>query len=186
MLKTRGERDYLLALVRRAFTGSLVAVLIVAAIQPSEAAEPDLIKIAVFNFELNDTSAGGGVINQDAIDTENLTKSTEEARRLLSASGRYSIVDTSSVMGEIIAAGGIQRCKGCEGPSAKTLGADQSMVGVVGRVKRTEYTLQILVRDTQTSKIASNDFTGLRMGANYAWPRGVKWLMNNRILKRGN
>jgi hypothetical protein len=194
MLETRGERNYLLVPVRRVFAVSLVAVLIVAAIQPSEAAEPGPVKIAVFNFELNDTSAGAGVINQDAIDTENLTKSTEEARRLLSASGRYSIVDTTSVMGEVIAAGGIQHCKGCEGPLAKKLGADRSMVGVVGRVNRTEYTLQILVRDTQTGEILSNDFTGLRMGANYSWPRGVKWLMNNRILsaqraqasKRGN
>jgi hypothetical protein len=42
--------------------------------------------------------------------------------------------------------------------------------------------LQILVRDAQTGAVLSNNFTGLRMGANYAWPRGVKWLMENRIL----
>lgn len=177
-----GETNHLLAPMRQAFAVSLVALSIVAAIQPSEAAEPDPIKIAVFHFELNDTSAGGGVINQDAIDSENLTKSTEEARRLLSASGRYSIVDTTSAMDEVLAAGGILHCKGCEGQLAKRLGADQSMVGVVGRVNRTEYTLQILVRDAQTNEIVSNDFTGLRMGANYAWPRGVKSLMNTKIL----
>lgn len=177
-----GETNHLLAPMRQAFAVSLVALSIVAAIQPSEAAEPDPIKIAVFHFELNDTSAGGGVISQDAIDSENLTKSTEEARRLLSASGRYSIVDTTSAIDEIIAAGGILHCKGCEGQLAKRLGADQSMVGVVGRVNRTEYTLQILVRDAQTNEIVSNDFTGLRMGANYAWPRGVKSLMNTKIL----
>lgn len=177
-----GETNHLLAPMRQAFAVSLVALSIVAAIQPSEAAEPDPIKIAVFHFELNDTSAGGGVISQDAIDSENLTKSTEEARRLLSASGRYSIVDTTSAMDEVLAAGGILHCKGCEGQLAKRLGADQSMVGVVGRVNRTEYTLQILVRDAQTNEIVSNDFTGLRMGANYAWPRGVKSLMNTKIL----
>jgi hypothetical protein len=65
---------------------------------------------------------------------------------------------------------------------ANKLGADQSMVGVFARVSRTEYTLQILVRDTHSGAVASNVFTGLRMGANYAWPRGVKWLMDNRIL----
>jgi hypothetical protein len=56
------------------------------------------------------------------------------------------------------------------------------MVGVVTRVSRTEYTLQILIRDSQTGAVVSNDFTGLRMGTNDSWPRGVKWLMNNRIL----
>lgn len=157
-------------------------MLTVLAIQPSEAAEPGPVKIAVFDFELNDASAGGGIIAQDAIDTENLRKSTEEARGMLSASGRYSIVDTSSVAGEVTSAGGVQHCNGCDGPLAKKLGADQSMVGVFTRVNRTEYTLQILVRDAQSGTVLSNSFTGLRMGANYSWPRGVKWLMDNKIL----
>ena len=56
------------------------------------------------------------------------------------------------------------------------------MVGVLTRVNRTEFTLQILVRDARSGAVVSNNFTGLRMGANYAWPRGVKWLMENRIL----
>ena len=177
-----GKSDRLSASAHRALAASLAAALTVFAIQPSKAAEPGLVKIAVFDFELDDRSAGGGIIGQDAIDTENLKMSTEEARRMLSASGRYSTVDAGSVASEVISAGGIQHCNGCEGPLAKKLGADQSMVGVFTRVNRTEYTLQILVRDTQTGAVVSNNFTGLRMGANYAWPRGVKWLMDNRIL----
>ena len=166
----------------RVLIASLAAALAGLALQSAAAAEPGPVRIALFDFELNDASAGGGIIAQDAIDTENLRESTEEARRLLSASGRYSIVETGSVAGEVSSAGGIQHCKGCDGPLARKLGADQSMVGLVTRVNRTEYTLQILVRDAQTGAVVSNDFTGLRMGANYAWPRGVKWLMTNRIL----
>lgn len=150
--------------------------------QPCGAAEPAPVSIAVFEFELHDASAGGGIIGQDAIDSENLKDSTEEARRMLSASGRYRIVDTGSVAAEVTSAGGIQHCNACDGPLARKVGADQSMVGVITRVNRTEYTLQILVRDAQTGAVVSNNFTGLRMGANYAWPRGVRWLMNNRIL----
>ena len=126
--------------------------------------------------------AGGGIVDQDPIDTEKLQLSTDEARRLLSASGRYSIVDTGSAEDELISAGGIQHCNGCESPLAEELGADQSMVGIITRVTRTEYTIQILVRDTETGAVMSNDFTGLRMGANYSWPRGVKSLMNKSIL----
>ena len=170
------------ASVYRALAASVAAALSVFAIQPSGAAESGPVKIAVFDFELNDASAGGGIIGKDAIDTENLGKSTEEARRMLSASGRYSVVDTSSVASEVIAAGGVQHCNGCDGPLATKLGADQSMVGVLTRVNRTEYTLQILVRNAQTGVVVSNNFTGLRMGANYAWPRGVKWLMDNQVL----
>jgi hypothetical protein len=176
------RRNHLSARAHRGLAASLFAALTVFAIQPSRAAEPSVVKIAVFDFELDDKSAGGGIIRPDAIDIENLKLSTEEARRMLSASGRYSIVDAGSAAAEVISAGGIQRCNGCEGPLAKKLGADQSMVGVFTRVNRTEYTLQILVRDTRTGAVVSNVFTGLRMGANYAWPRGVKWLMDNRIL----
>jgi Protein of unknown function (DUF2380) len=180
--EARGKINRLSAWAHRVLAASAAAALSVFAIQSPEAADPGPVKIAVFDFELNDASAGGGIIGQDAIDTENLGKSSEEARRMLSASGRYSVVDTSSVAGEVISAGGIQHCNGCDGPLAKKLGADQSMVGVLTRVNRTEYTLQILVRDAQTGAVVSNNFTGLRMGANYAWPRGVKWLMENRIL----
>jgi hypothetical protein len=160
----------------------LVAALTVFVVQPSKAAEPELVKIAVFDFELDDRSAGRDIIGEDAIDTENLITSTEEARRMLSASGRYSIVDTSAAAGEVTSAGGIQYCNGCEGPLAKELGADLAMIGVFTRVSRTEYTLQVLVRDAGSGTVVLNTSTGLRMGANYSWPRGVKWLMDNRIL----
>ena len=167
---------------RRILASSLAVASSVLAIQPCGAAEPALTKIAIFAFELNDKSAGGGIIAQDAIDTENLKRSTDEALRLLSLSGRYSVIDAGSAAVDAVTAGGIQHCDGCEGALAKKLGADQSMTGIVTRVNRTEYTLQILVRDAQTGDVVSNAFTGLRMGANYAWPRGVKWLMENRIL----
>jgi hypothetical protein len=170
------------ASAHRALAASLAAAWTVLAVWPSEAAEPGVVKIAVFDFALDDRSAGRGIVAPDAIDTENLQKSTEEARRLLAASGRYGIVDASAAADEVTSAGGIQHCNGCEVPLAAKLGADQSMVGVFTRVSRTEYTLQILVRDAQTGAVVANASTGLRMGANYSWPRGVKWLMDKRIL----
>jgi Protein of unknown function (DUF2380) len=182
MLNARGKSKRLSASAHRALAAGLVAALTVFAIQPTKAAEPGLVKIAVFDFVLDDRSAGRDIIVQDAIDTENLQESTEEARRLLAASGRYGIVDASAAAAEVTSAGGIQHCNGCEVALAAKLGADQSMVGVFTRVSRMEYTLQILVRDAQNGAVVSNASTGLRMGANYSWPRGVKWLMSNRIL----
>ena len=151
-------------------------------VQPSGANEPGAKSIAVFEFELDDRSAGGGIVAKDAIDTEHLKESTEEARRMLVASGRYRIVDTGSLAPDVASAGELQHCKGCEAALAKRVGADLSLVGVVTRINRTEFTMQIVVRDAQSGAVVSNDFTDLRMGANYAWPRGVKWLMTNKIL----
>src|SRR3546814_17599011 len=71
-----------------------------AAIQPGGAVEPAPVKIAVFDFELDDRSAGGGIIGADATDTEHLKNATEVARRRLAASGRYSLDRHSVVSGK--------------------------------------------------------------------------------------
>jgi hypothetical protein len=172
---------------KRRTTGRLaltagIAIAIAAALQSSRATEPAPVKIAIFEFELDDRSAAGGMIGPDAIDAENLKKATEQARQRLAASGRYVVVDTSSAASEMTSAGGLQRCDGCEARLGRKLGTDQSMIGIFARVSRTEYTLQIAVRDTQTGAILSNAFSGLRMGANYAWPRAVASLIDNKML----
>lgn len=166
---------------RRVACGFLALAPWLASMAPAEAGP---VKIAVFDFELNDRSAGGGIVAQDAIDAENLAAATALARQMLAQSGRYYVVDTAPAGGEVAAAGGIRSCNGCEAGLARGLAADQSLAGLITRVNRTEYTLQFLVRDTRTGAVVSNDFTGLRMGANYAWPRGVRWLMDNRFLIR--
>lgn len=68
------------------------------------------------------------------------------------------------------------------GTLVQGLGADQSLAEIITRVTRTEDTVQIVVRDSRTGEVLANDFTGLRMGANYSWSRGVKWLMGKGIL----
>lgn len=162
------------------------SLLMSGAFQALEAADPEVVGIAVFDFELDDRSAGAGIVEMDATDLEYLRGATEEARRLLAASERYRVVNVESAAGALDAAGGIRHCNGCEGPLAGELGAEQSLAGFITRITRTEYTLQILVRDARTGKVLSNDFTGLRMGANYSWPRGVKSLMNTGVLSESS
>lgn len=147
----------------------------------ADPAASQLIKIAVFNFELQDNSAAAGVIPSDEKDGSYLKQATEEAKRLLSESGRFSVIDTSAVSERDLAS-----CERCEAPLAQKLGGERAMIGLITRVNRTEYTLQIRVIDAATKETISNDFTGLRMGANYAWSRGVTWLMKNQILARAS
>ncbi len=150
--------------------------------EPVLADEP--IKVAVYKFELNDFSAGGGVIPPDAKDATYLEQATQDARRLLSQSGRYIIVDTSGAQDEPVKAGKMASCDGCVGPITKKLGAEEAVIGLITRISRTEYTLLIQFIDADSGKPVSRYFTGLRMGANYSWPRGVASLMKNRILAK--
>jgi hypothetical protein len=168
---------------RGVLVAGLAAALAAFTFDSSVAAGTTPIKIAVFEFELKDASAAGGVIPRDAIDTENLKQSTEMTRSLLSASGHFTLVDTGSVADEVASAGGIQACDGCDVPLARKLGADQSLVGVVTRVSRAEYTVTIVVKDVANGATISSNFSGLRMGANYSWPRGVKSLVNRMLPK---
>src|SRR6201988_5008425 len=87
------------------------------------------IKLALFPFELEDFSAAAAYIPPDDIDREQLRLSTEEARRLIAASGRYQLVDVGAVNDEAAKAGKLHLCEGCDARIAAGLRADQSMVG---------------------------------------------------------
>jgi hypothetical protein len=161
----------------QALVRGFVVALAFAFIEPSAALSAERVKVAVFDFELNDTSAGGGLGGPDAIDARYLKESVEEAKSMLSASESYALVDTGTVASELPAAGGFRLCNGCDAALARKLGAAQAMTGFINRVSRTEYVVDIVLRDAETGAVLGKGSTGLRMGANYSWPRGVRWLM---------
>jgi hypothetical protein len=138
------------------------------------------IKIAVFEFELEDFSAAGPT--KSVPETSYLTQATDEAKQQLRASGRYTVID--AVHSDLSAAKGqgLRNCGGCEAPIALSLGADEALIGVVTKISVTEYTVRFRVSKAQNGEPISTYSTDLRMGADYAWSRGVCWLMQNRML----
>jgi len=158
------------------------AMLLPIAAATAETAAPARIKIAVFPFELEDFSAGAAYVPPDEIDREQLRLATEEARRLIAASARYQLVDVSAVTAPAAKAGKLRECDGCDAKIAADLGADQSMVGIVSRITRTEYAVTYKVRDARSGALMDVKQTDLRMGANVAWSRGARWLIERRLL----
>lgn len=142
-------------------------------------ATPAPVALAVFEFELEDMTAAsmGGSAASDA---SHLAEVTGGVRDVLSQSGRYRIVE---VGGEMATAGALRDCGGCEAAIARRLGADQSLIGVVRRVSRTEYTLGFQVRDASTGAVLARGDSGLRMGADYSWKRGAVRLVNERLIE---
>ena len=169
----------------RYFALILAPAMVLAAVSAAGAAEavaPSPVKIAVFPFELEDLSAGAAYVPPDDIDREQLRLSTEEARRLIAASGRYQLVDVGAVNDEAAKAGKLRDCDGCEARIAAGLDANQSMIGIVTRITRMEYAVTYKVRDARSGAIVAVAQTDLRMGANVAWSRGARWLIENRLL----
>ena len=143
------------------------------------ATEP--VKIAVFPFELEEFSAAA---EQGSSPDESsfLAQSTEEAKKQLLQSGRYNVIDTAGADIAAAKGQGLRNCDGCEAPIAMQLGADQALIGVVTKISMTEYVVQLQVRDARSGEVVSKYSTGLRMGANYSWSRGVRSLMKNEML----
>jgi hypothetical protein len=161
-----------------------VVLLVLSAAAAADTALPSPIKIAVFPFELEDFSAGAAYVPPDDIDREQLRLSTEEARRQIAASGRYQLVDISAVNDPAAKAGKLWDCDGCEARIAAGLDADQSMIGIVTRITRMEYAVTYKIRDARSGALVDVQQTDLRMGANVAWSRGARWLIQRRLLEQ--
>ena len=164
----------------RSATASFLIAAFLAAF-PAEAASPAPIKLAIFDFEFEDfTDRSAG---ETPSDTEQLRRVTDEVRQLLAQSGRYSLIDVGSADAVAVKAHTLRECNGCDADIALQLRAEQSFVGVVRRISRTEYTVRFQIRDARTSAVVSSENSGLRMGADYSWSRGAARLIKDRLLE---
>jgi hypothetical protein len=151
----------------------------------SAVATPAPTRLAMFEFELEDESAGAESTGQTASDRTSLQDATDAVRKLLTESGRYDVIDGRSASANAVKTHTLHDCGGCDAAIAQGLGADQSLVGVVRRVSRTEYTVRFEIRDARTGAVVANADSGLRMGANYSWSRGAAHLVRDRLIESG-
>jgi hypothetical protein len=147
--------------------------------QDVETATP--VRIAVFPFELEDFSAAGRKAPGPA-DASFLNQATEEAKQQLARSGGYSVINAAGAHPSPNGDQELRKCSGCEASIAMSLGADQALLGVVTKISMTEYVVNVRVSDARSGEPVGNFTTDLRMGSSDSWSRGVRWLMQNRML----
>jgi hypothetical protein len=146
-------------------------------------AAPAPIKLAMFDFELEDFSAGASSTGTAASDATQLASVNEKVRQLFAQSGRYTLIDVGNVDAPAAKTHTLRECDGCDAGIALKLGAEQSFVGVVSRISRTEYIVKFQLRDARTGTVLAAGDSGLRMGADYSWSRGATGLIKDRLLK---
>lgn len=139
--KTKYDPVFLYACVSSFVAGALlIDPILLPSTCAARAGASSLVKLALFDFELEDFSAGAQVRSKTADDNAHLAAVTNEARELIAQSGRYRLVDTGAANAKAVKTHDLSRCNGCEASIAKNLGAEQSFLGVVTRISRTEYT----------------------------------------------
>lgn len=169
--------------LRAGFLAIVAAVAWVSAGATSPAkAETVVPSVAVFDFELYDTSLEGEVRGENPDERRRLGLISDLLRRLLRESGRYQVLDLAPMAARIAAAGHLRGCNGCAVAIARDLRADMAMTGVVQKVSNLILNINIYVHDTASGRLAQAMSADIRGNSDESWSRGVSWLVRNRLL----
>ena len=138
-------------------------------------------RVAVFDFELIDTSLEGEARGKRADEQARLVHAGEQLRQRLSESGRFTLVDIAPVAGEAKAQN-LQSCGGCDVDLAKRVGADLAISGTVQKVSNLILNMTIYVRDVSSSATIAVMNADMRGNTDESWSRTLDWLVRNRLL----
>jgi hypothetical protein len=161
----------------------LLAAVLHEALAASIAIGAEPARVAVFDFELIDTSLQGETTGVDPADQARLRMVETELRRGLEGTGRFALVDTAPAAEQIDAAGVLWSCNGCEVGIARRLDADLALVGWVQKVSNLMLNLNVVIRDTSTRERVFAGSVDIRGNTNESWQHGIRYLLKNRLLK---
>ena len=143
-------------------------------------AEPP--KLAVFDFELMDTSLEGEMRGSQADEHNRLILISDQVRRQLSESGKFQILDIAPVKAAAEASN-LQSCGGCDVDYAQRIGADLVITGVLRKISTLILNLTIFVRDAHTGKLINVVNADFRGNTDESWTRATSYLVRNRLLE---
>lgn len=156
---------------------ALLAATVLAAPGPRAAER----KLAVFDFELVDSSLEGDLKGMRADEQARLAGLGARLRQKLRESGGFALVDIAPVSAEAHASN-LQSCGGCDVRFARRLGAALSVTGVVQKVSNLILNINVYVRDTGSGQLVAAASVDIRGNTDESWTRGLDWLLRNRLL----
>jgi hypothetical protein len=147
----------------------------------SSLAHADPLKVAVFDFELLDTSLQGEVNGPQADEQRRLKDVAEQVRKALAEAGKFVVLDNAPVNAAAHASN-LQACGGCDVQYAQQLGADIAITGVVQKVSALILNMNIYLRDAHTGQLITVMNADFRGNTDESWSRTVSFLLRNRLL----
>lgn len=143
------------------------------------AAEPP--RLAVFDFEMIDTSLQGQVYGPRADERDRLLRTADQMRKELGESGKFQILDISPVNAAAHQSN-LQACGGCDVKLAQQLNADLEMTGVVQKVSNLILNINVYLRDVHTGRLVAAASVDMRGNTDESWSRATRYLIRERLL----
>ena len=140
------------------------------------------VRVAAFDFELIDTSLEGEMQGPREDEQRRLRSISDQLRGLLSASGRYVVVELAPVRERIAGAGYLHGCNGCAATIARSLGAELAITGTVQKVSNLILNINLYISDTAGSAPRRAMSVDIRGNTDESWSRGLSYLVRNRLL----
>ena len=142
---------------------------------------PPVVNLAVFDFELEDATPAAALLGRTTRNEAVMEKVSSEARRMLAESGRYNLIDVSTVDAKPVRERALRNCEGCEAGIARGAGADQALLGVVRRITQTDYYVVVQFSDARTGKVLNQQSANFAGGPD-GWASGVRMLLKHQVL----
>jgi len=156
-------------------------LLIALMLMVSAPARADPPKVAVFDFELVDTSLQGEVDGPRRDEQGRLMRAGDQLRRGLAESGKFVLLDVAPVNAAAHGSN-LQACGGCDVQYAQQLGADLAITGVVQKVSNLILNMNIYLRDVHTGHLITSMSADFRGNTDESWSRAASHLLRNRLL----
>ena len=136
--------------------------------------------LAVFDFELIDTSLDGQFNGAQKAEHDRLMSMGNTLREKLAAAHRYQLIDIAPVAAKAQAAN-LQNCGKCDAALARELGADLALTGTVQKVSNLILNINVYIRDAKTGETVDAMSVDIRGNTDESWSHGINWLIRNKL-----
>jgi hypothetical protein len=162
--------------IMRALLGVTVLLLSSAV---GRAADPP--KLAVFDFEMIDTSLQGEMNGKRGDEQERLKRIGDQVRGELGESGKFQILDIAPVNAAAHQSN-LQACGGCDVKLARQLGVDLYITGTVQKVSNLILNVNVYLHDAQSGQLITAASADMRGNTDESWSRATHYLVKERLL----
>lgn len=139
--------------------------------------------VAVFDFELIDSSLDGQMLGENAGEQARLETMAPAIREAVEELDGYAVVDTEAVR-EKARSHHLESCGNCALSFAKEVGAEIAVIGSVQKVSNLILNINAYAFDVETGRPIARGSADIRSNTEESWQRGIDYLWDNVLKKQ--